>query len=699
MIKEFTKVHFKPDSCRTNARMNKDINRKFIKAFLSVVIFIVLVTSAIHGYMTDVLTDKISYREKNLISKEKEFIETILYTYLSDVIFLARITENHLGNEKKNIQRELLKDEYKEFSKAREVYEQARFIDISGMELVRVNNNKDGLKIVADDNLQNKGNRYYFKKGLRPKNELYISKFDLNMEQGKVEVPYKPMLRFSTTVYNNAGQPKGVIVLNYLGISIIDRLKGSANSVPETDLFMVNSDGYWIVGPTPSDEWGFMFKEHEDKTIESLYKNEWQKISTATKGQFTSPKGLFTFQTVYPMGTSVKYKQKSHKGEAEENWKIISVVSVDNLRPPWIKMLYGISFFLIAIIGLIMWLLIKARLKEQEHINTLEHQENTFRNVTNAVRDAIIMMDSDGTIVFWNEAATELFGYKTNEAMNKELHSLIVPRAMQDKAREGVKRFKEKGKGNIFGKLIELDAKRKNGSEIPVEISVSSLHIEDEKYSVGTVRDITDRRRIKEQIIDLNRELEQRVTKRTEELEKANQDLLESDEKLRSITKAALSAIIMMDNNGKITFWNKAAEDIFGWSNNEAIGNNLHELIVPEQYNEVFQKAFPHFAKTGHGAAVGKKLELSALHKDGKEISVEVSISAIKLRGQWTAVGIVNDITERKQVEKDLKDNLDDLERFTRLAINREDRMIELKQEINELLKQLGQKEKYKIVP
>ncbi|HIJ89775.1 MAG: PAS domain S-box protein [Desulfobulbaceae bacterium] len=130
--------------------------------------------------------------------------------------------------------------------------------------------------------------------------------------------------------------------------------------------------------------------------------------------------------------------------------------------------------------------------------------------------------------------------------------------------------------------------------------------------------------------------------------------LQEHTEILASIAAAALSAIIMMDSDGRITFWNKAAEQIFGWSREEALGQDLHRLIAPVSCQERFLANFGRFRESGEGAIIGNRVEVSALRKEGAEFPVEISLSAFQVKGQWHAVGLVNDITDRKEAEESI---------------------------------------------
>lgn len=130
--------------------------------------------------------------------------------------------------------------------------------------------------------------------------------------------------------------------------------------------------------------------------------------------------------------------------------------------------------------------------------------------------------------------------------------------------------------------------------------------------------------------------------------------LRESETKLAAITQSAQDAILMMDTQGAIRYWNPAAERILGYSREEAIGQNLHELLAPECYLADHRAAFPEFVRTGRGDAVGKTVELSARRKCGQEITVALSLSAVSLKGKWHAIGILRDISESKRVEAQL---------------------------------------------
>ncbi|MFC1975188.1 ABC transporter substrate-binding protein [Chloroflexota bacterium] len=169
-----------------------------------------------------------------------------------------------------------------------------------------------------------------------------------------------------------------------------------------------------------------------------------------------------------------------------------------------------------------------------------------------------------------------------------------------------------------------------------------------------------------EAVLEQKDALEMQVRKRTRDeilLKKAHNEqvqmekaLQESEEKFRKISDSAHDAVIMIDYEGNISFWNDAAEKMFGYSTQEILGQGLHTYLIPQRYYKVYQQTFNRFRITGHGVALGNTVELAALKKDGTEFPVKMSFSAIKLEDKWSAIGMIRDITERKQTETALRE-------------------------------------------
>src|SRR2546425_5347855 len=125
-----------------------------------------------------------------------------------------------------------------------------------------------------------------------------------------------------------------------------------------------------------------------------------------------------------------------------------------------------------------------------------------------------------------------------------------------------------------------------------------------------------------------------------------------SENELKAVLDAALDAIITMDADGRVTGWNAQAESIFGWRATEAVGSTLSDLIIPPQYRQAHRQGLAHFLSTGKGPILGKRIEIAALRRDGREFPVELTISPMRRGGDWHFSGFIRDLTERRRAEE-----------------------------------------------
>ncbi len=126
------------------------------------------------------------------------------------------------------------------------------------------------------------------------------------------------------------------------------------------------------------------------------------------------------------------------------------------------------------------------------------------------------------------------------------------------------------------------------------------------------------------------------------------------ERRIRAIAEAIQDAIIMMNPQGTVSYWNASAERLFGYTREEAIGRDLQSMLVPARYQDAYQEAFSSFRRSGKGAAIGIPLEVQGLCKNGMEIPVELSLSTVAEADGWHAIGVIRDISHRKQVEEAL---------------------------------------------
>ena len=165
-----------------------------------------------------------------------------------------------------------------------------------------------------------------------------------------------------------------------------------------------------------------------------------------------------------------------------------------------------------------------AKLSEAEA--AAKESEARIRAITSSAQEAVLMMNPQGGIAYWNPAATKIFGYAEADALGKELHRLIAPQRYYEAYLKGFSQFMRDGSGDVVGATAELDARHKDGHEFPVELSLSAIHLQDGWHAIGILRDISERRKAKNDMEALNRDLERRVAERTADLNRLNQDLV-----------------------------------------------------------------------------------------------------------------------------------------------------------------------------
>jgi two-component system sensor histidine kinase/response regulator len=271
------------------------------------------------------------------------------------------------------------------------------------------------------------------------------------------------------------------------------------------------------------------------------------------------------------------------------------------------------------------------REKTQALENTLaelEKRERRFRALVEGGADIITILGADGTFLYASPSSEWILGYPADDLVGTKVFEFVHP----DDIARVQKRYEDLPLSGCGAAPFEVRFRHKDGSWRVLEGVAKNL-LQDPAIQgfVVVSQDITDRKQ-------------------------AEQSLRESEEKFRAISASAQDAIVMIDSDGNVCFWNTAAELIFGYKAEEVQGKNCHDLLAPERLLEAHRQAFARFRETGQGGAIGKTVELAAMGKGGREFPVELSLSAVYLRGAWHAVGLARDISERKRFEKALEE-------------------------------------------
>jgi two-component system sensor histidine kinase/response regulator len=241
--------------------------------------------------------------------------------------------------------------------------------------------------------------------------------------------------------------------------------------------------------------------------------------------------------------------------------------------------------------------------------------------------DAILSKDLEGTVLTWNRGAERLYGYSAEEMVGRSV-TVLVPDDRPDEERRILDRLRAGERIDHF----ETVRVRKDGQRVPVSLTISPIRDTAGRVVAASkiARDITDRVRAAEDAA-----------------------------RFEGILTAATDAFVGMDVDGAITDWNSAAERLLGWTAEEAIGRRLSETIVPQRFRDAHEKGLGHYLETGDGPVVGQRLELPALHRDGHEIAVELSVFVTDVRGCPCFNAFIHDVSEHKRLQAELEEARD----------------------------------------
>ena len=267
--------------------------------------------------------------------------------------------------------------------------------------------------------------------------------------------------------------------------------------------------------------------------------------------------------------------------------------------------------------------------------------------------DAVVAVDRDGTIIQVNSQAQELFGYLRDELIGQKVE-VLVPESYRRQHHHHRQNFAAAPKTRRMGADLDLYGRRRNGSEFPVEISLSPVSTENGTFVLSAIRDISDRKRIAEELRRANEELHRRTA----------EQLGEYRSRLASIIDSSDDAIIGKDLDGIITSWNKGAERIYGYTPEEAVGKHISFLVPSERPDEI-----PGILrKIAQGETI-QHYESARVTKDGRRLDVSISVSPLRdAKGDIVgASAIARDITAQKRAESQLRQS-QKMEAIGRLA-------------------------------
>ena len=256
-------------------------------------------------------------------------------------------------------------------------------------------------------------------------------------------------------------------------------------------------------------------------------------------------------------------------------------------------------------------------MRRPDPAGTLDALSRTFLD---SALDCIITMDASGRVQEFNPASERVFGFTRSEAVGKELAELIIPPRLRERHRQGLARYLKTGEGPLIGKLIEIEALRRDGGEIMVALAINATQVNGSPIFTAYLRDITERKRAEE-----------------------------TNRRLAAIIESSGDAIISKGLDEILTSWNKEAERLFGYSADEIIGKPITVLVPPDRHNEELGI----IERLRQGERV-LRYETVYLRKDGTALNVSLVVWPIKdeTGNILGASKIARDITERIRTER-----------------------------------------------
>ena len=253
----------------------------------------------------------------------------------------------------------------------------------------------------------------------------------------------------------------------------------------------------------------------------------------------------------------------------------------------------------------------------------VEQAARANRNMMAYSQDVICSIDESGRFISVSPACENVWGYSPEELSGQLYIELVHPDDVEKTNRVAAEIMNGDAQDSFENRYLRRDG-------VAVNMLWSAVWSDAEKSMFCVARDITERKQ-------------------------AEEELRASQQRTRSIIDAAHDAYIAMDGNNLIVDWNRQAEAIFGWSREEALGRSLAETLIPHQYREAHHRGMRHFLATGEGPVLNKAFEITALHRDGHEFPIELSISPLRWSDSYIFSSFLRDITVRKQDIEELQ--------------------------------------------
>ncbi len=228
--------------------------------------------------------------------------------------------------------RDVLAEDFVSILNTAPFFDQLRLINMDGMEVIRANYDQGSPSLASSSSLQNKKDRYYFQEAIKlTQHEIFLSRLDLNVENGRVELPMKPTLRLAMLSFDQAGKKNGMVVINALAQEMLDHFSKKKLLLPNSHIYWLNENGFWFAGAEKERLWGFMFKDKTDMTLAQHDAKAWQSISSQHHGIAHGSEGIYVFTSISPQQAIGQAKSIISIVD-DSQWKIANFYSYRELE-------------------------------------------------------------------------------------------------------------------------------------------------------------------------------------------------------------------------------------------------------------------------------------------------------------------------------------------------------------------------------
>lgn len=442
---------------------------------------------------------ELSRQADHTMSEASELIYTELSRVIADIKYLAqtRSLQRYIAGDD-NVA--LVGEEWQQFMLLKNSYDQIRLLDRSGMEKVRIDFHNGQPLIIPQNALQDKSERYYFQEAMAlPAGDVYASAMDLNIERGVIIEPFQPTMRFAIKVSDRLGKDRGLLVINLSANQLLQRIRHLSIDKQQS-VYLLNHQGYWLIGPNPELEWGFMFSQagKPNGQINTYYPAVWMNMLKSHRGIEVFDDVIVGFQT---FDAKSSRSSKIPSGElmsfngSDFPWTVISVMennyltiwgnynSVDS--PALLVLTIFIAAALVVAVATSTWRLAR-KLHSTELVGQNARSEaSKLQSILGNLQDGIFFVNSEKCIISCNPAAERLFGLEACQLRAQKIDELL-PLLPGNKDNSGLCPMQA---GTYSTEVVRAGA----GERIPVDVKVYDLPKETSGDSLVIVHDARDR--------------------------------------------------------------------------------------------------------------------------------------------------------------------------------------------------------------